>query len=164
MLAPAGLQSTDGSDPRNQPDERTALARGQDYGSPRLRTGRGVLRRADDKERSLPACLDGARVRGSAVLWRTGHPTLNCRSAELEQGNKNAENENKSPRVRAAPVTIKSSPPASRPAGAHELKLIEQLRACSRTRRAFGRELGLRRIRRPHPLCRPVSARWRGPT
>ena len=95
-LAPAGLQSTNlPSIQKTSPDEQTAPAQDRDYGSPRRRTGPGILPRADDKERSLAACLDGAWVRGSEGSWAGVPYFIVAEGAEVGQGNKNAQNENK---------------------------------------------------------------------
>ena len=104
VLAPAGLQSTDGGRIRktSPTSERRQLEAGI---MDRLVGVPGQEFFVALTIRSAPY-RPTSTARGFAVrriLGRTWHPTLNCRSVELEQGNKNAQNENKSPRVCARP-------------------------------------------------------------
>ena len=123
MLAPAGLQATDRSDPRNQPGEQTAPARGPDRGSPYRRTGPGALRRVDDKERSLGAGLDGARVRNSDGSWAHGASCIEWPKAP--SGGKEIKMRrtkiNRATGIRAPSVNHQELATVWRPARAHEL-------------------------------------------
>ena len=111
--ARASALAGDGSQrPRNQPGAQTAPAGGPDRGSPYRRTGPGALRRVDDKERSLGAGLDGARVRNSDGSWAHGASCIEWPKAP--SGGKEIKMRrtkiNRATGIRAPSVTIKSSP------------------------------------------------------